>query len=102
MPWDKAIAGRLDELGVELVEDLKLLTPEHVKILFPSAKFVVKRRADLAWRELGGKNDFVFEPVETPIVLESPSPEPPSKKAKVETNRWAKHCRWEAFGSSLF
>ena len=79
LPWNEAVTEVLEDLGVDSVKDLKLLTNKHVDELFPGAKFIVKQRAELAWKDLGGKREYVFEKKPPPVVLVSPSP---PKKAK--------------------
>ena len=46
---------KLDGLGVEIVEDLKLIKPEHMDELFSNKTYIVRCRAELAWEELGKK-----------------------------------------------
>ena len=82
LPWNEAVTEVLEDLGIDSVEDLKLLTNKHVDELFPGAKFIVKQRAELAWKDLGGNREYVFEKKPPPVVLVLPSPQPPSKKAK--------------------
>ena len=60
LPWNANIVGKLDTFGIEKVEDLKLYTEEKVADLFVDENEIAKRNAEIAWRELGGKESFQF------------------------------------------
>lgn len=60
LPWSGEIWKKLDDFGIECVEDLKLPTPEFIDDLFQGEKPIVKIKAKLAWARLGGEDEFDF------------------------------------------
>lgn len=80
LPCTPAHVGYLRELGVLCVEDLKLLEQKEIDELFKKDTKIAKRRAAVAFNELGAScYDHKNAPVDLP--LESP-PQPPAKKAR--------------------
>ena len=63
LKWSDAIAKTLDDQGVEFVEDLKILNRAVFSHLFMEKKPIVKTRAEIAWKELGGREMFQFQKV---------------------------------------
>ena len=53
----------LDDQGVEFVEDLKILNRAIFSHLFMEKNPIVKKRAEIAWKELGGRETFQFQKV---------------------------------------
>ena len=43
------------------VEDLKLFKPHHTKALFGDKYYIVMLRAELAWEDLGGRDQYSFK-----------------------------------------
>ena len=58
LPWNANIVGKLDTFGIEKVEDLKLHIEKKVADLFVNEKKIAKRKAEIAWSELGGEESF--------------------------------------------
>ena len=69
LPWSDAIAKTLDDHGVEFVEDLKILNRAIFSHLFMDKKPIFKTRADIAWKELGGRETFQFQKVVSSIPI---------------------------------
>ena len=74
LPWSDDMKQKLDGQGVEYVEDLKILKRPVIVGLFEGATPVVKARADLAWKELGGRDTFEFKRCANSIPLEDSPP----------------------------
>ncbi len=55
LPWSDATVEKLDDQGVEYIEDLKLLEPAVFANLFKDQKPIVRAKAKLAWEELMGE-----------------------------------------------
>ena len=43
------------------VEDLELFKPHHIKALFGDEDYIVMLRAELAWEDLGGRDQYSFK-----------------------------------------
>jgi hypothetical protein len=82
LPFTKDIVHNLDCFGVTTVEDLKLYTARDVAELFGSEKTIIKRKAEIAWRHLGGIEDFEFKKKAATVPLEAPTTPPPPPRTK--------------------
>ena len=69
LPWSDAIAKTLNDQGVEFVEDLKILNRAVFSHLFMDKNTIVKTRAEIAWKELGGSETFQFQKVASSIPI---------------------------------
>ena len=77
LPWSDAISKTLNEQGVEFVEDLKILNRAVFSHLLMDKNPIVKTRADIAWKELGGHETFQFQKVASSIPIKyAPTPLP--------------------------
>lgn len=81
LPWTDAIVKYLDDLGLETIEDLKLLGVEQRKKLFEGEKFIVKQRANLAFENLN-RDEFVFKQSSPDIPLADAPPPAPTGNSK--------------------
>ena len=43
------------------MEDLKLFKPHHIEALFGDEDYIVMLRAELAWEDLGGRDQYSFK-----------------------------------------
>ena len=43
------------------VEDLKLFKPHHIEALFGGEDYIAMLRAELAWEDLGGRDQYIFK-----------------------------------------
>ena len=84
LPWSDAIAKTLDDQGVEFVEDLKILNRDFFSHLFMDKKPIVKTRADIAWKELGGRETLQFQKVASSIPIKNASTPLPKKDPKTK------------------
>ena len=82
LPFTKDIVHKLDCFGVSTVEDLKLYTARDVAELFGSEKTIIKRKAEIAWRHLGGIEDFEFKKKAATVPMEAPTTPPPPPPTK--------------------
>ena len=89
LPWSDAIAKTLDDQGVEFVEDLKILNRAVFSHLFIDKKPIVKTRADIAWKELGGRETFQFQKVASSIPIKNASTPLPNKYPKTNPSSHA-------------
>ena len=80
LPWNDNTVSKLDTVGIGKVEDLKLYTAEKVADLFVDKKEIAKRKAKIAWRELGGKESFQFS--RKPSTIPPPTFTPPSPTSR--------------------
>ena len=49
-------------IGKDLcVEDLKIFKPHHIEALFEDEDSIVMLRAELAWEDLGGRDQYSFK-----------------------------------------
>ena len=95
LPWNDAVQKFvLVDQGVEVVEDLKCIPKPLFLQQFLGEKPVVKVRAKMAWKELGGKDSFQFNRSATTHNLENASPSPAKPPAKSKTSSISSHtCR---------
>ena len=83
LPWTNDIKAKLEEEGVDFVEDLKLLDKNFRKNLFQEEKPIIRKRADIMWNNLGGAASYQFTKVATSIPIGDSPSSPPAKKQKV-------------------
>ena len=74
LPFTKDIVHNLGGFGVATVEDLKLYTARDVAGLFSKEKTIIKRKAEIAWRHLGSKEDFEFRKKPAAVTIEDAPP----------------------------
>ena len=84
LPWSDAIAKTLDDQGVEFVEDLKILNRYVLSHLFMDKNPFVKTRAEISWKELGGRETFQFQKVVSSIPIKNASTTLPKKDPKTK------------------
>ena len=49
-------------IGKDLcVEDIKLFKPQHIEVLFADEYYIIMLRAELAWEDLGGRDQYSFK-----------------------------------------
>ena len=103
LPWTDNIVRELVDFGIDTVEDLKLLTSPELAILFGGHKLIVKRKAKLAWENLGGREQFDFgkTPPRNVDDLPSISPTPTNPKQTQQSNRTAQRMNQNTLGSKL-
>ena len=89
VPWSDAITKTLDDQGVEFVEDLKILNRYVFSHLFMDKKHIVKTRADIAWKEVGGRETFQFQKVASSIPIKNASTPLPKKDPKTKPSSHA-------------
>ena len=62
LPYNDVIVTKLQMIGKDLcVEDLKLFKPPHIEALFGDGDYIVMLRAELAWEDLGGRDQYSFK-----------------------------------------
>ena len=62
LPYNDVIVTKLHMIGKYFcVEDLKLFKPHHVEALFGDKDYIVMLRAELAWEDLGGRDQYSFK-----------------------------------------
>ena len=62
LPYNDAIVTKLQMIGKDLcVEDLKLFNPHRIKALFGDEDSIVILRYELAWEDLGGRDQYRFK-----------------------------------------
>ena len=84
LPWSDAISKTLDDQGVEFVEDLKILNRAIFSHLFMDKKTIVKTRADISWKELGGRETFQVHKISSSIPIKNASTTLPKKDPKTK------------------
>ena len=61
LPYNDVIITKLQMIGKYYrVEDLKLFKPHHIEALFGDEDYSVMLRAELAWENLGGRDQYSF------------------------------------------
>ena len=61
LPYNYVIVNKLQMIGKYLgVEDLKLLKPHRIEALCGDEYAIVMLRAELAWEDLGGRDQYSF------------------------------------------
>ena len=61
LPYNDVIVTKLQMIGKYLcVEDLKLFKPHHIEALFGVEDSIVMLWAELAWEDLGGRDQYSF------------------------------------------
>ena len=62
LPYNYVIVTKLQIIGKYLcVEDLKLFKPHHIEALFGEEDYIVIKRSELAWEDLGGRDQYSFK-----------------------------------------
>ena len=62
LPYNDVIVNKLQMIGKDLcVEDLKLFKPHHIEALFGDEYYIVMLRVELAWEDLGGRDQYSFK-----------------------------------------
>ena len=62
LPYNDVIVTKLQMIGKDLcVEDLKLFKPHHIEALFGVEDSIVMLWAELAWEDLGGRDQYSFK-----------------------------------------
>ena len=62
LPYNNFIVTKLQMVGKDLcVEDLKLFKPHHTEALFGDEDYIVILWAELAWEDLGGRDQYSFK-----------------------------------------
>ena len=62
LPYNDVIVTKLQMIGKDLcVEDLKLFKPHQIEALFGDEDSIVMLRAELAWEDLGGRDQCSFK-----------------------------------------
>ena len=61
LPYNNFIVTKLQMIGKYLcLEDLKLFKPHHIEASFGGEDYIVMLRAELAWEDLGGRDQYSF------------------------------------------
>eukprot|EP00581_Thalassiosira_minuscula_P004192 CAMPEP_0183742890 /NCGR_PEP_ID=MMETSP0737-20130205/64933_1 /TAXON_ID=385413 /ORGANISM="Thalassiosira miniscula, Strain CCMP1093" /LENGTH=188 /DNA_ID=CAMNT_0025978485 /DNA_START=34 /DNA_END=601 /DNA_ORIENTATION=+ len=55
LQWTTSIQKSLDDLGVDSVQDVKMMKPEEWKALFADEKLIQQRKAEQAYKDLCGE-----------------------------------------------
>ena len=59
--YNYVIVTKLHIIGKDLcVEDLKLFKPHHIEALFGDEDYILMLRSELAWEDLGGRDQYIF------------------------------------------
>ena len=62
LPYNNVIVTKLQMIGKDLcVEDLKLFKTHHIEALFGDEDYIIMLRAELAWEDLGGRDQYSFK-----------------------------------------
>ena len=62
LPYNDVIVTKLQVIGKYLcVEDLKLFKPHQIKDFWGGGYSIVMLRAELAWEDLGGRDQYSFK-----------------------------------------
>ena len=62
LPYNDFIVTKLHVIVKDLcAEDLKLFNPHHIEALFGGEDYIVMLRAELAWEDLGGRDQYSFK-----------------------------------------
>ena len=62
LPYNDVIVNKLWVIGKDLcVEGLKLFKPHHIEALFGDEDYIVILRAELAWEDLGVRDQYSFK-----------------------------------------
>ena len=62
LPYNDAIVTKLQMIGKYLcVEDRNLFKPHHIEAFFGDEYSIVMLRAELAWEDLGGRDQYSFK-----------------------------------------
>ena len=62
LPYNDVIVTKLQMIGKDLcVEDLNLFKPHHIDALFGGVDSIVMLQAELAWEDLGGRDQYSFK-----------------------------------------
>ena len=62
LPYNDVIVTKLQMIGKDFyVEDLKLFNPHHIEALFGGEDSIVMLRDELAWEDLGGRDQYSFK-----------------------------------------
>ena len=61
LPYNDVIVNKLQMIGKDFcVEDPKLFKPHRIEVLFGDEDYIVILRAELAWEDLGGRDQYSF------------------------------------------
>ena len=62
LPYNDVIVTKIQMIGKDLcVEDLKLFKPHHIEALFGDEDYIVMLQAELAWEDLGERDQYSFK-----------------------------------------
>ena len=62
LPYKNSIVTKLHMIGKDLcVEDLKLFKTHHIEALFGDEDYIIMLQAELAWEDLGGRDQYSFK-----------------------------------------
>ena len=62
LPYNDFIVAKIQMIGKDsCVEDLKLFKPHHIEALFGDEDYIVMMRAELAWEDLGVRDQYIFK-----------------------------------------
>ena len=62
LPYNNVIVTKLQTIGKDLcVEDLKLFKPHNIEALFGDEYSIVMLWAEIAWEDLGGRDQYSFK-----------------------------------------
>ena len=62
LPYNDVIVTKLQMIGKHLcVEDFNLFMPHHIEYFFGNEDAIVMLRAELAWEDLGGRDQYSFK-----------------------------------------
>ena len=62
LPYKYFIVTKLHMIDKDLcVEDLKLFKPHHIEALFGDEDYIVMLRSELAWEDLGVRDQYIFK-----------------------------------------
>ena len=62
LPYNDVIVTKLQMIGKDLcVNDLKLFKPHHIEALFGDEDSIAILWAELAWEDLGGRDQYSFK-----------------------------------------
>ena len=62
LPYNDVIVTKLQMIGKDFcVEYIKLFNPHHTEALFGVEDYIVMLQAELAWEDLGGRDQYSFK-----------------------------------------